>query len=232
MSRLLSLAAAALVLALSVDAGGVEPPDAASAALGRRPFSDPRDPPPYRSLDAREQAQYDLGHAVFNTHWAPAGAAGAARRDGLGPLFNSESCDSCHNEGARGRGPFGDGTAPGSLVFQLQTPGESSAAGPDYNSGYGHILNTEALDGLKPEAVVTIRYRERTGLYPDGSGWSLRVNLRPALRTLVAAHDPQAAHGAGHLWCRPARGRAAGSDRARRARGQAALAGTAPLACP
>ncbi|MCC7462354.1 MAG: hypothetical protein IT480_07820 [Gammaproteobacteria bacterium] len=142
---------------------------------GRRPFPDPRDPPAYRQLSEREQALYDLGHAVFNTHWVPAGTAGAARRDGIGPLFNSESCDSCHNEGARGRGPFGDGTAPGSLVFQLATPGESDGGTQGLNSGYGHILNVEAIDGQSPEAVVTIRYSERAGRYADGSNWRLRV---------------------------------------------------------
>lgn len=176
MSRLVSLAAAALGLVSAPwTQAGTEPAGAATTALGRQPFGDPRDPPPFRALDTELQAQYDFGHAVFNTHWVPSGTPGAARRAGLGPLYNSESCDSCHNEGARGRGPFGDGTAPGSLVFQLETPAEQDATGSNLNCGYGHILNTEAVDGLTPEAVVTIRYSERAGTYPDGAHWSLRV---------------------------------------------------------
>jgi len=76
---------------------------------GLREFTDPRNPPAYATLDTSAQERIDLGHAVFNTQWVPAGTANAARRDGLGPLFNASSCDACHNEGAHGRGPSGDG---------------------------------------------------------------------------------------------------------------------------
>jgi CxxC motif-containing protein (DUF1111 family) len=58
-----------------------------------------------QDVDAGGQARIDLGHAVFNTQWHPAGTENAARRDGLGPLFNASACDACHNEGAHARGP-------------------------------------------------------------------------------------------------------------------------------
>jgi CxxC motif-containing protein (DUF1111 family) len=139
--------------------------------LGYRAFPDSRDPPAYAPLDDAASAEYQLGHAVFNTQWVPAGTPGAERRDGLGPLYNAAACDECHNEGARGRGPLGTGPAPAALIVQLERP--ESAGAPD--PVYGHVLNTVALEGSAPEAVVTITYREFQGTYPDGAPWSLRV---------------------------------------------------------
>jgi CxxC motif-containing protein (DUF1111 family) len=143
--------------------------------IGRRPFTDARNPPFYRSLDANEQARVDLGHAVFNTQWVPAGTANAARRDGLGPLFNAAACDACHNEGAHGRGPAADGDAPAALVMQLDTAPRGESQDQRGDPHYGRTLNTTALDGVKPEAVVKIHYEERNGHYPDGAAWTLRA---------------------------------------------------------
>jgi CxxC motif-containing protein (DUF1111 family) len=139
--------------------------------LGYRAFADSRDPPAYAPLNAEDGAQFELGHAVFNTQWVPAATPGAERRDGLGPLYNASSCDECHNEGARGRGPRGAGPAPAPLIMQLERPGGGGAPDPSY----GHVLNTAALPGLAPEALVTISYRAIPGAYPDGTAWSLRA---------------------------------------------------------
>jgi len=146
----------------------------AAPPIGRAPFVDPLNPPSYRSLDATESARVELGLAVFNTQWVPAGTAGAARRDGLGPLFNAASCDACHNNGARGRGPGGDGLAPPALVIQLATRAPDGNVLPRGDPVYGRVFNTAALPGVPPEGVVTIRYQELPGRYPDGATWSLR----------------------------------------------------------
>jgi hypothetical protein len=65
---------------------------------------DAHPPQPWRTLSSNEQAAFDLGYAVFNTLWVPANTP-AGRIDGLGPLFNSPGCDTCHNSRRRGRGP-------------------------------------------------------------------------------------------------------------------------------
>jgi CxxC motif-containing protein (DUF1111 family) len=142
--------------------------------MGRAPFGDPLNPPSYRLLDAAESARVELGQAVFNTQWVPAGTAAAARRDGLGPLFNAASCDECHNAGARGRGPSADGTAPVGLVVQLGTRAADGTVLPRGDPVYGRVFNTAALAGLAPEGVVVIRYRTIEGRHPDGAPWSLR----------------------------------------------------------
>jgi CxxC motif-containing protein (DUF1111 family) len=134
---------------------------------------DLRSPQPWRTLSASEQTTFDLGHAVFNTQWSPANQP-AGRRDGLGPLFNSSSCDACHNSRRRGRGPRDSGDAPQDLVVQLghlDVDGHVSRG----TQAYGNILNTSALPGFVPEATVTLRYEPVTKQLADGSNVQLRM---------------------------------------------------------
>jgi CxxC motif-containing protein (DUF1111 family) len=148
---------------------------ASEAPIGTQPFTDHRNPPSYRKLSESELARYDLGMTVFNTQFVVAGTPNAGRRDGVGPLFNSSSCDACHNNGAHGRGPAEDGPAPAPLVIQLETPGSANLNDPEGDPVYGRVLNTISLNGVWPEGTVMIHYEDTTGRYPDGSAWHLRV---------------------------------------------------------
>jgi CxxC motif-containing protein (DUF1111 family) len=114
------------------------------ATVGSQLFTDRRNPPSYRKLSDAEFARYDLGMTVFNTHFVVAGAPNASRIDGVGPLFNSSSCDACHNNGARGRGPTGDGEAPESLVIQLAAADAKDRSDPQGDPVYGRIFNPTA----------------------------------------------------------------------------------------
>jgi len=145
-----------------------------AAPIGSAPYVSAGDPPAWRPLTPAEQRLFDLGDAVFNTPFVPVGTPGAERRSGLGPLFNAAACDQCHNEGAHGRGPIGDGPAPAAVVIELQTMvGEERLDAGD--PSYGHVLNTQAVAGVVPEAEVLIHYGSREGHYADGTPWSLRV---------------------------------------------------------
>jgi CxxC motif-containing protein (DUF1111 family) len=195
------------------DSAAISRPSATSAPadvtpIGSQPFTDRRNPPSYRKLTDAEFARYDLGMAVFNTQFVSAGTPNAGRRAGVGPLFNSSSCDSCHNNGAHGRGPTGDGPAPAPLVIQLATTPAKNPTDPEGDPVYGRVLNTIALDGVPPEGVAMIRYQETPGHYPDGGAWSLRVphytltNLRYgplSPRTLVKPRLAPALFGVGLL---------------------------------
>lgn len=129
-------------------------------------------PRPWRKLTPNEKAKFDLGYAVFNTSWSAANSP-TGRTDGLGPLFNAQSCDACHNSRRRGRGPRGDGEAPADLVIQLGRvlPDGQIERGV---AEYGRILNTAATEGFEPEATVVIRYEELPRWLIDNS----RVTLR------------------------------------------------------
>lgn len=169
------------------------------AAAGRAVFTDRRDPPPWRELAPEERASFDLGLLVFNTPWVVAGTRNAPRIDGLGPQFVSASCDSCHNNGARGR-PAGtaDGL-PGSFVMQIGGPGREL---------YGNVLNTAAIDGHEPEGQVRLSWRTREGRYADGQPWTLRepryaldrlAHGAPPLRTVLQPRIGSAVFGTGRL---------------------------------
>lgn len=167
---------------------------------------DAHPPRPWRRLTAAEQAKFDLGYAAFNTEWSPANAP-AGRTDGLGPLFNVQSCDACHNSRRRGRGPRGSGDAPGDLVIQLGKllpDGRVERGIPEY----GRVLNTAAMAGFTPEASVSIRYEERSRWLIDGKKTSLRAplyvitNLSGAplpADTVIMARMPPLVQGSGLL---------------------------------
>jgi CxxC motif-containing protein (DUF1111 family) len=182
MARWLSLA---ILVGLSAQAGSSDTP------IGAQAFADRRNPPSYRLLDAIESAQVNLGQSVFDTQWLAAGVPGSAGRVGVGPLFNAASCTSCHDEGGRGRGPAGDGTAPIALVMQLEAPPAHAGEEPSGDPVYGQVFNTSALGGVQVEGAVMIRYSETAGYYyPFGGRWSLRV---PHYHLVRLNHGPLSA---------------------------------------
>lgn len=126
-----------------------------------------REPTPWHALDAHGQARFDLGHAVFNTSWLPAGSGGG-RRDGLGPQFVATSCDACHNSRRRGRGPAGDGPLPPDMVVQVGQRATDGSVVPGHPQ-FGQVANTAAIEGFSPEARIEVHYRQRTYTRADGS---------------------------------------------------------------
>jgi CxxC motif-containing protein (DUF1111 family) len=145
-------------------------------SVGTAIQDDAHPPQPWRNLSADEQARFDLGYAVFNTEWVPANTP-AGRIDGLGPIFNSQGCDACHNSRRRGRGPRGDGEAPADLVIQLGQVTSGSSADRSVTRGnraYGYVLNTSAIAGFQPEARVWIQYAIRQSTLADGTTVELR----------------------------------------------------------
>lgn len=89
---------------------------------------------------------------------------------GLGPIFNNNSCQSCHSNNGRGKP---DDTLT-SLLFRLSVPGESEVGGPNPAVGFGLQLQTRATVGTESEAGVIIEYTEIPGEYGDGTKYSLR----------------------------------------------------------
>jgi CxxC motif-containing protein (DUF1111 family) len=185
---------------------------AAAAAPAERPSigiqvqEDAHPPQPWRTLTLEEQAAFDLGYKVFNTEWVPANTP-AGRIDGLGPLFNAQGCDACHNSRRRGRGPVGDGDRPAGLVIQLGRRRQDGTLRRG-TAEYGFVLNTAAIAGFVPEARIEVRYRLQPAILPDGT----RIELRephyhvadlsgPALaaNTVLMPRLPPSVHGVGLL---------------------------------
>lgn len=146
-------------------------PALAEGGFGRAPFENAREPSQLAPLAPAAQAEFELGHALFNTQWVAAGTPRADRRDGLGPLFNTAACDACHNNGARARPPLVAGPGPATLAIRLARRDARDDVG---DAHYGRILSPHALDGHAAEGSVTIDYVERSGRYADGETWRLR----------------------------------------------------------
>ena len=162
---------------LAPDSGGAT----TAFDLSRKAFSKPA-----ANLDSRQQAEFFVGNAFFNSAWVAAPSSTSAR-DGLGPLFNARSCDSCHNNDGRGRPPADASERPISLVIQF---GAAAAGVSGGDPVYGSNLNPFAVSGVPAEGTVHIHYREVPGKFADGEGYTL---LAPEYTFDELAYGPLAA---------------------------------------
>jgi len=203
-------------------------PALGAAPIGSMPNTDHRNQPTYLPLAVDVAAQYQLGHAVFNTNFLAAGTAGAGRRAGLGPIFNAPSCDECHNEGAHGRGPIGEGQLPDAMVIQLEALPAVGAtepldvSDPPGDPVYGRVLSPAAVEGFMPEGQVILHYHIIQRTYPDGAAWTLRqptyelahLNYGPlATNIVIKPRLAPALFGVGLLAAVPARSGQVGPGR-------------------
>lgn len=125
-----------------------------------------------RNLKPEHRTAYTKGSFFFDETWLPASAT-PSDRDGLGPLFVSRSCISCHVRNGRGQAP--DSFQPtDSMVVRISIPGVGEHGGPNPEPTYGTQLQTHALPGFKPEAQVLGSYRIIRGHYEDGEAYYLR----------------------------------------------------------
>ena len=95
---------------------------------------------PARHLDSDQQLAFYTGLSFFRSPWVAAPSSTTAR-DGLGPLFNSHSCEGCHRNGGRGRSLLDD---PHSLatVVRISLAGEDGALAP--HPRYGSQLQVRS----------------------------------------------------------------------------------------
>ena len=100
-------------------------------------------------------------------------SAPAPLNPGLGPVFNSVSCTSCHIGDGRGKPPA-IGEQPISMLFRLSVPGSDAHGGPLAAPGFGGQLQPRAIFGAQPEALVSITWTEEPVTLPDGEVVYLR----------------------------------------------------------
>ncbi|HZD53450.1 MAG TPA: di-heme oxidoredictase family protein, partial [Woeseiaceae bacterium] len=127
---------------------------------------------PASRLATSDLRRFTFGNRVFNTNWvaAPASVEGF---DGLGPVFNRVSCSGCHTRDGRGRPPIDAGDRLDSMLVRISLPGRDEHGAVTPVPGYGDQLNERALPGVPAEGRTIVRYVEREGRYPDGTGYRL-----------------------------------------------------------
>lgn len=130
------------------------------------------------------EAKFKVGNAIFRKLWVSAPSS-TTSSDGLGPLYNSRSCQSCHLKDGRGHPPnanFPADTAE-SMFLRLSIPPQNDEqrrllAEHRVNSidepTYGGQLQNIAIQGLDNEGHMHIDYQEVPVKLGDGTTVSLR----------------------------------------------------------
>jgi CxxC motif-containing protein (DUF1111 family) len=125
---------------------------------------------PLPSLSNEDQRTFAVGNSFFRDNWVTAPSSTEAR-DGLGPLFNAQSCSSCHFQDGRARPPTGPDDPERGLLLRLSVPGPDGT--PQPHPDFGDQLQDRAVNGVPPEGTVRITTQERTGTYGDGTRYTL-----------------------------------------------------------
>jgi CxxC motif-containing protein (DUF1111 family) len=92
------------------------------------------------------------GKALFDRNWVPAPASTDAA-DGLGPMYNARSCAACHQGGGAAKVEPGAAAPRSDILGLVVRLGSAHGAHDPY---YGRQLQTSAVQGLDPEARVTV----------------------------------------------------------------------------
>ncbi len=138
-------------------------------ATGRNAFSFP-----LATLSDAERQRFVIGNSFFRRNWVEAPSSTAAR-DGLGPHFIARSCGGCHLQDGRGAPPEAGSNAPAvALLLRLSVPGTGPQGGVVPEPTYGDQFDNAAIQGVRPEGRVTLRWQPRTGRFADGTPYTLR----------------------------------------------------------
>lgn len=150
------------------------------------------------TLTFAQQLDFKVGDGIFRKLWVSAPSS-TKSSDGLGPLYNARSCQSCHLKDGRGhpaeggRWPDGDGTT---MLFRLSVPPGTDAERQAIEEGrqtivpeptYGGQLQGFAIQGHAPEARVRITYEDRPVTLHGGAIVHLQ---RPHYRIVELGYGP------------------------------------------
>ncbi|MEM7710649.1 MAG: di-heme oxidoredictase family protein [Pseudomonadota bacterium] len=140
------------------------------------------------NLDWRLSFAFDEGDGHIERFFQTATPSSlGTNNDGLGPIYNAASCETCHEFNGRTKPLPGQG-----LLVRLSVPGTAENGGPKPHPIYGGLfgdVSHEAMTGVKPEGVVEIAYEPVRGTYGDGTPYELR---RPVYRFTGLNYGPMA----------------------------------------
>ena len=127
-----------------------------------------------------EWALMRAGKSVFVRTWVAAAGEGHGTA-GLGPLYNADSCVSCHFKDGRGGIEHRSRKVAAPLIFRLKD--SQDAGGP----AWGRQIQTRSVPPARPEATVSTSYVSVEGRYPDGTRYRLRRPVHRVSRAVKAA---------------------------------------------
>lgn len=130
---------------------------------------------PIKGLNNKQYDQYILGKSFFRIPWVESPSATTAR-DGLGPLYNANTCISCHP--ANGRGTFykkNSNKLSRALVVRLSIPSNDSKEHKQYikkigfvpEPNYGAQLSINGVHGVMFEGRPSFEFEKIKVIFPD-----------------------------------------------------------------
>lgn len=130
---------------------------------------------PKKGISDEEYDRFILGRSFFKIPWVEAPSATTAR-DGLGPLFNANTCNSCHPKNGRGNLYNEKNQISRALIAKvsiLSNGSKDHKMQEKYNGlvidpNYGGQISINAIHGIKYEAKPKITYEEIEVKFPDG----------------------------------------------------------------
>lgn len=149
---------------------------------------------PAQNLSLTRRGSHFAGNSFFQNPWVAAPASTTAR-DGLGPVFNTMSCQSCHIKDGRGKPPA-EGEPMRSMLVRLSVPAvtdgqraHAARAGVVPDPVYGDQLQVASVPGVSAEGTARLRWETIEGRYDDGTAYELR---RPVFELSDLAYGPAA----------------------------------------
>ncbi|MBO1254268.1 c-type cytochrome [Alteromonas sp. 5E99-2] len=128
-------------------------------------------------IPSMAELNFWTGFSLFRDPWVTAPST-TKDRDGLGPLFNTRSCISCHLDGARGNAENEGIVLPSALIIRLNPFEDRNLVDPVYGGQFQPraIPLQHASWGAKllGEGKLKLSYSEIEGAYADGEKYSLR----------------------------------------------------------
>ncbi|SDR85411.1 CxxC motif-containing protein, DUF1111 family [Halopseudomonas sabulinigri] len=135
---------------------------------------------PQGNLPITKRLDFSVGNSFFRNPWVVAPSSTDAR-DGLGPLFNTNSCQGCHIKDGRGHAPPSVDEPSVSLFLRLAVPADPQRDAEILKRHgfvpapvYGSQLQTSAIPGMQPEASMVVEWQPLEQTLADGSKVSLR----------------------------------------------------------
>lgn len=122
-----------------------------------------------KNMDDIELDMFILGRSFFSIPWVIAPSATTAR-DGLGPLFNANTCTSCHRDGLSSDVDFANPSR--SLVIKLGMPKEHHKRGNQMLVGdpvYGAQLAINGAGSVPFEGTPEFTLKKSSVRFADGS---------------------------------------------------------------
>ena len=148
---------------------------------------------PSANLSMMERLDFNVGNSFFRNPWVTAPASTDAR-DGLGPLFNTNSCQSCHIKDGRGHPPNGPEDNAVSMLVRLGIPANTPEQrqqqrlhGNVPEPVYGSQFQDGAIPGVAAEGRVQMHWVDVPVTFADGETLTLR---KPRLTLVDLQYGP------------------------------------------